>query len=100
VYQKAKKDFPSLTEPTVYRTLEFLAKNGLARPAQAGNGRLHYELAEEDHHHIVCRICGGGVEVEHHLFENLYRTIESESGFARIDSHMTFFGVCPKCQKT
>ena len=36
VYKKAKKDFPSLTEPTVYRTLEFLAKNGLARPTQVG----------------------------------------------------------------
>jgi len=33
VYQRARKDVPGLTEPTVYRTLEFLAKNGLARPA-------------------------------------------------------------------
>jgi len=100
VYQRAKKDFPSLTEPTVYRTLEFLAKNGLARPAQAGNGRLRYEMAEDDHHHIVCRVCGGEIEVEHHLLESLYRNMESTSGYKRIDSHVTFFGLCPKCQKT
>jgi Fe2+ or Zn2+ uptake regulation protein len=96
----AKKDFPRLTEPTVYRTLEFLAKNGWARPAQAGNGRLRYELAQDDHHHIVCRVCGNQVEVEHHLLENLYSKMESTSGYARIDSHVTFFGMCPKCQKT
>jgi Fe2+ or Zn2+ uptake regulation protein len=100
VYKKAKQDFPSLTEPTVYRTLGFLAKNGLARPAQVGNGRLRYELAEDDHHHIVCRACGGAVEVEHQLLESLYRKMESSSGYKRIDSHVTFFGVCPKCQKT
>lgn len=99
VYQKAKKDFPSLTEPTVYRTLNFLAKNGLARPAHTGRGRLRYELAQNDHHHIVCRACGSEVEVEHQLLENLYGKMESTSGYARIDSHVTFFGVCPKCQQ-
>ena len=99
VYKKAKKDFPGLTESTVYRTLEFLAKNGLARPAQAGNGRLRYEMAEDDHHHIVCRICASEIEVEHQLLESLYRKMESTSGYKRIDSHVTFFGVCPKCRK-
>ena len=98
VYKKAKKDLPGLTESTVYRALEFLAKNGLARPAHTGNGHLRYEIAGDDHHHIVCRICGDEVEVEHNLLENLYRKLESTSGYLRIDSHMTFFGVCPGCQ--
>ncbi len=100
VYKKAKKELPSLTEPTVYRTLEFLTKTGLARPAHAGNGHLRYELAADHHHHIVCRVCGSEIEVEHHLLESLYHKIESESGYARIDSHITFFGICPKCQKS
>jgi Fe2+ or Zn2+ uptake regulation protein len=98
VYKTAKKDLPGLTESTVYRALEFLAKNGLARPAHTGNGHLRYEIAGDDHHHIVCRICGDEVEVEHNLLENLYRKLESTSGYLRIDSHMTFFGVCPGCQ--
>lgn len=100
VYQEAKKDFPSLTEPTVYRTLDFLAKNGWVRPSQVGNGRLRYELAQGDHHHIVCRVCGDEIEVEHNLLESLYRKMESTSGYKRIDSHVTFFGVCPECQQS
>ena len=98
VYKQAKQDLPSLTEPTVYRTLEFLTENGLVRPALTGNGHLRYEIAGNDHHHIVCRICGDEVEVEHTLLEHLYRTLESTSGYVRIDSHMTFFGLCPGCQ--
>jgi Fur family transcriptional regulator, ferric uptake regulator len=98
VYRQAKQDLPGLTEPTVYRTLEFLAENGLARASQKGNGHFMYEIAGHDHHHIVCRICGDQLQVEHTLLEQLYQKLESTSGFVRIDSHMTFFGVCPACQ--
>jgi Fe2+ or Zn2+ uptake regulation protein len=98
VYRQAKRELPGLTEPTVYRTLEFLAKNGLVRPSQKGNRHLMYEIAGEDHHHIICRICGDEMEVEHVLLESLYHKLESISGYLRIDSHMTFFGVCPSCQ--
>lgn len=98
VYRQAKQDLPSLTEPTVYRTLEFLAQNGLVRPAQTGNGHLRYEIAGNDHHHVVCRQCGDQIQMEHALLERLYRNLESTSGYVRIDSHMTFFGVCPNCQ--
>lgn len=100
VYKQARRELPGLTEPTVYRTLEFLAENGLARPSSSGSGHLTYEIAGEDHHHVVCRICGSEIEVEHALLESLYRKLESTSGYLRIDSHVTFFGVCPKCQKT
>jgi Fe2+ or Zn2+ uptake regulation protein len=98
VYKQAKLELPSLTEPTVYRTLEFLAENGLARASQTGNGHLMYEIAGNDHHHIVCRVCGDEMEVDHSLLEHLYRKLESTSGYVRIDSHMTFFGICPHCQ--
>ena len=98
VYRQAKQELPGLTEPTVYRTLEFLAENGLARPSQTGNGHFVYEIAGNDHHHIICRICGDEMQVEHTLLEQLYQKLESTSGFVRIDSHMTFFGVCPGCQ--
>ena len=98
VYKLARQEFPRLTEPTVYRTLEFLAENGLVRPSQTGNGHFRYQIAGDDHHHLVCRVCGGEVEVQHHLLETLDRTLESTSGYVRIDSHMTFFGVCPNCQ--
>jgi Fe2+ or Zn2+ uptake regulation protein len=98
VYKQAKQELPGLTEPTVYRTLEFLAENGLARAAHTGNGHLTYEITGDDHHHIVCRSCGTALEVEHSLLETLFRTLESTTGYLRIDRHITFFGICPGCQ--
>ena len=99
VYEKALVELPSLTETTVYRTLEFLAVNGLAHPAHMGSGHLVYQIAGHDHHHLKCRVCGSELEVEHALLADLYKKLERTSGYQLTDSHLTFFGLCPKCQK-
>jgi len=99
VFARAKEALPGLTETTVYRTLEFLADNGLAHSAHIGNGHLVYEIAKQDHHHhLICRKCGGEVQIEHASLENVYAELEEASGFRNIDSHLTFFGLCPACQ--
>jgi Fur family ferric uptake transcriptional regulator len=98
VYEHASREVPGLTEPTVYRTLEFLAENGLVCPTHTGSGHLVYEIAREDHHHLVCRKCGGEIQIEHAQLKKLYTELEETSGFRSIDSHITFFGLCPECQ--
>jgi Fe2+ or Zn2+ uptake regulation protein len=99
VYERASHDVPGLTEPTVYRTLEFLAENGLACSTHTAGGHLTYELAREDHHHLVCRKCGAEFHIEHATLEKLYAELETSSGYRFIDSHVTFFGLCPECQE-
>ena len=100
VYNRARRDLPGLTETTVYRTLEFLARNDLVRLTHMVNGHLSYEIAGSDHHHLICRICGSEIEVEHALFKNVYAELESVSHYALTDNHITIFGICPNCQKT
>ena len=97
IYKQARSEMPGITEPTVYRTLEFLTENGLVRSSHSGNGHFTYQIAREHHHHIICRICGNEMEVEHTLLQNLYSVLEKASGYRNIDSHLTFFGVCPSC---
>ena len=99
VFARAKEAIPGLTEATVYRTLEFLAQNGLARPAHMGSGKLVYEIASQDHHHLICRKCSGEIQIDHTPLERVYAELESSSGFRFIDSHVTFFGLCPECQE-
>lgn len=98
VFARVKETLPGLTEATVYRTLEFLTENGLAHSAHIGNGHFVYEIAQQDHHHLICRKCNGEVQIEHATLESLYADLESSSGFRFIDSHVTFFGLCPECQ--
>ncbi|MGE5251404.1 MAG: Fur family transcriptional regulator [Bacteroidota bacterium] len=100
VYDLARRELPRLTEPTVYRTLEFLARNGFALSAHLGNGRTVYELAERDHDHLICRNCGSTIEVAHEPLNLLYRQLESETGYRLDSGHVTMFGLCPNCQQT
>jgi Fe2+ or Zn2+ uptake regulation protein len=98
VCQRAQRALPDLTEATVYRTLAFLTEQGLALAAHVGSGQLVYEIAGHAHHHLICRACGGTLEIEHELLSELYELFRARTGY-QIDSvHTTFFGLCPGCQ--
>ena len=98
VYDLARKDFPGLTEPTVYRTLEQLAQQKIVLAAHVGNGKIVYELTEGNHHHLICRNCGGEVAIDHAPLGRLYRQLGSSTGYRLDSSHVTLFGLCPDCQ--
>lgn len=99
IFTLAQERLPGLTEATVYRTLSFLSQQGFILPAHIGGGQLVYEIAGHDHHHLICRGCGCSQEIEHEMLETLYQQFQQTTGF-QIDSiHVTFFGLCPTCQK-
>lgn len=98
ICERAQQVMPGLTEPTVYRTLNFLCEQGLALAAHVGSGQLVYENGEHIHHHLICRACGATHEIDHAMLEALYQQFQENTGY-QIDSvHVTFFGLCPSCQ--
>lgn len=98
VYQLAKIRYPSLTEPTIYRTLDFLSRQGLALVTHIGNGHLVYESARHNHLHIACQRCGQVISLDYACFNEFCRSLENMSGFRLDTSHFTFLGTCPACQ--
>jgi Fur family transcriptional regulator, ferric uptake regulator len=87
-----------MTEATVYRTLEFLAGNGILLVADRGHGHLAYELSGESHHHIICRICGKQMEIDPALLAPAISQMENETGYRLNAGHLSFFGLCLKCK--
>jgi Fe2+ or Zn2+ uptake regulation protein len=99
IYLRARARLPGVTGPTIYRTLAFLERNDLAYPTFTPDGRLAYEIAARAHHHLVCRNCGREIGIDHAQLRSLYRRLEKYSGFKLTGSHLTFFGLCPDCQR-
>lgn len=99
VYQQVAQDIPGLTEATVYRTLNFLAEQGLVLVAHLGRGHLVYEYAEHDHHHLICKECGEMREIDHLELTGLYQQFLNNTGYQINTIHATFFGHCPQCLK-
>jgi len=99
IYLLSREKVPGITEATVYRTLNFLAEQGIILVAHIGGGQLVYEIGGYDHHHLICRKCNTIIQIDHSLLKNFYDQIEDQTGF-RIDSiHTTFFGLCPQCRE-
>lgn len=97
IYKQAAQNLPGLTEATVYRTLNFLAEQGLVLVAHVGRGQLVYEYTEHDHHHLICRNCGEMREVDHQELTQLYEDFFNKTGYQINTVHAAFFGFCPDC---
>lgn len=89
---------PALTEPTVYRTLDFLVEQGLVRVTHTGNGRLEYELARHPHHHLRCQECGAELELAEKEMQPVFEQLENATGYRLTENHITLLGICPNCK--
>lgn len=98
VYERARRKARGLSPPTVYRTLNFLARYGFVQPALNAQKHVVYQISPHGHHHLLCTSCGRSIEVEHELVDEFYRTLESRSGYSLTASHLTFFGLCRACR--
>jgi len=98
VFAQARRFVPGITPATVYRTLDFLRRSGLVWQSSRSKGHLAYELAEGEHHHLVCRTCGREVELPEAVIEGAYRKMETISGYAIDHEHMNLTGLCPRCR--
>ena len=88
---------PELHQATVYRTLDVLVSQGLARRTEI-DGRALYEVAAEHlHHHVVCTSCGAVRHVHDETVRPALQRVARESGYVLAEEELTFSGLCPDC---
>ena len=99
VYATIHQQHPAVSRATIYRTLDFLCEMHLIHALYWG-GQMYYEIvADQPHHHLVCRICGGMVECEHDLLQVLFEAVEKQHRFTIDMDHVALFGVCQRCSR-
>ncbi len=85
---------------TVYRHLALLTDEGQVDALQTADGELLYRRCHSDthHHHVVCRLCGRGTEVELPDLEHWAEATASELGYTNVTHTVEIFGVCAQCR--
>ena len=87
---------------TIYRAMHLLARLGMVKQFDFGDGAARFELVaeggSEHHHHLVCRRCAEVVEIEECFVEEVQRRIAGQNRFKAVTHKLEFFGICPKCQ--
>lgn len=85
---------------TVYRHLALLTDEGRLDALQTADGELVYRRCHSDqhHHHVVCRQCGRGSEVELPDLERWAESTAAELGYSDVTHTVEIFGVCADCR--
>lgn len=101
LYDKVRKEDPSVGQATVYRTLKLFCESGLAKEVHFGDGMARYEKTfDSPHHdHLICIACGKQVEFVDQDIEKLQEELAERNGFLLTSHHMYLYGVCPSCRK-
>jgi Fur family transcriptional regulator, ferric uptake regulator len=85
---------------TVYRHLALLTDEGRLDALQTADGELVYRRchSEQHHHHVVCRVCGRGSEVELPDLERWAESTAADLGYSDVTHTVEIFGVCADCR--
>lgn len=99
VYVDVKKNFPTTSLATVYKTVNLLKEVGEILEIGFADGSNRYDGNKPyPHPHLICTRCNTIIDPPVNLLDQMAIEIADSTGY-RIESHQVeFFGVCPACQ--
>ena len=90
----------SVSTQAVYDVLGALSRAGLARRIEPAGSAARFEARVGDnHHHVVCRGCGVVADVDCATGAAPCLDPSSTRGFEVDEAEVTFWGLCPDCQR-
>lgn len=94
VLSAVKKDLPTLSKSTIYKTLNAFVKAGILREITIEDNEIRYEYNLSDHGHFKCEKCGTvydfDIDINNLNFKDL-------NGFKINDKNVYFKGLCKNC---
>jgi len=97
LYEQVRRRLPRVSLATVYRNLEWLSEQGLARKIEVGGRQKRFDGDISEHYHVRCQKCGRVADVEMDVLENVESRIAQCCGFTVTGHRIEFTGLCPEC---
>jgi hypothetical protein len=84
---------------SVYDALSVLVTEGLIRRIQPSGSPARFEdRVGDNHHHLICRICGSVVDVDCAVGKAPCLTAHDDNGYQIDEAEVAYWGRCPDCQ--
>jgi Fur family transcriptional regulator, stress-responsive regulator len=91
----------TISTQAVYDVLAALTRAGLTRRIEPAGSPARFETRVGDnHHHIVCRVCGAVSDVDCVVGEPPCVLPTEPGGYVIDEAEVIFWGLCPACQTT
>jgi Fur family ferric uptake transcriptional regulator len=100
VADRVRSEIGAISRQAVYDALGVLAENGLLRRIQPAGSPARYERRVGDnHHHLVCRVCGQTVDVDCAVGVAPCLEATDDAGFEIDEAEVIYWGRCPTCRR-
>jgi Fur family ferric uptake transcriptional regulator len=99
VTEEVRSRLGTVSKQAVYDVLDALTSKGLARRIEpAGSPALFEGRVADNHHHVVCRVCGAVADIDCVVGAAPCMQASDTRGYVLDEAEITFWGVCPECQ--
>jgi len=93
-----RADIGVISRQAVYDALAVLTDRGLIRRIQPARSPARYEdRTGDNHHHLICRLCGRMVDVDCAVGDAPCLTPANDSGYEIDEAEVIYWGRCPDC---
>jgi Fur family ferric uptake transcriptional regulator len=93
-----RNEIGAISLQSVYDTLSLLVAARLIRRIQpAGSPARFEDRVGDNHHHLICRICGSVVDVNGAVGAAPCLTASADSGYEIDEAEVAYWGRCPDC---
>ena len=93
-----RTEIGAISLQSVYDTLGLMVSEGVIRRIQpAGSPARFEDRVGDNHHHLICRICGRVVDVDCAVGSAPCLTAADGQGFEIDEAEVAYWGRCPDC---
>jgi Fur family transcriptional regulator, stress-responsive regulator len=98
VAEAVRAEIGTISRQGVYDALGVLADKGLVRRIQPAGSPARYEdRVGDNHHHLICRVCGRMVDIDCVVGSMPCLNAADDAGYEIDEAEVIFWGRCPKC---
>src|ERR687897_1679794 len=100
VAEIVRAEIGAISLQSVYDALRVLVAEGLIRRIQpAGSSARFEDRVGDNHHHLICRICGSVVDIDCAVGSAPCLTAADDRGYEIHEAEVAYWGHCPDCVK-
>ena len=98
VAEVVRAQIGAISLQSVYDALNVLLVEGLIRRIQPAGSPARFEgRVGDNHHHLICRVCGRVVDVDCAVGAAPCLTAADDQGFEIDEAEVAYWGRCPDC---
>ena len=98
VAEVVRTEIGAISRQAVYDALGILTDKGLLRRIQpAGSPARFEDRIGDNHHHLICRVCGRTVDVDCAIGDAPCLTAVTDLGYEIDEAEVVYWGRCPEC---